>query len=244
MPTTACIFPFWFCRLINSEICPTVNHTHVSPGTDLDEIFWCRSESALWSIWLWKWQAFWMPEGRIGLNCILLKKIHWHLLYKWHGGFHGKEEKANYSLERTLLGKSAPQTAVTAMIRPWSSRENLWPWWRTSLGEMAVKESCLVLTPLARVSQHRQQQHFVLGKAKSNRFPEVALLDLTSSGRLVLRLRLWLVLVVGLLLPFGEQSLLSESGHIESNPTSIVLEVVFLMYRFRTGLFIKDHWSV
>lgn len=47
---------------------------------------------------------------------------------------------------------------------------------------------------------------FVLGKAKSNRFPEAALLDLTSSGRPVLRLRLWLVLLVGLCFLSGTES--------------------------------------
>jgi len=122
--------------------------------------FWFRSELALWSTWLWKWQVFWMPEGRIGLSCVLFKKIRWHLLCQWHGGFRGEEEVTNYSLERTLWGKGQHHREP---LQPWSGPEaavkNLWPWWWTTLAEMVTKGSCFVVTLSASVAQHGQQQH-------------------------------------------------------------------------------------
>jgi len=121
--------------------------------------FWFSSESALWSTWLWKWQAFWMPKVEFNWIVFSLKKICWHLLCKWHGGFHGKEEETNYSLERTLWGKVQHHRQP---LQPWSGPEaavkNFWPWWGSSLGEIVAKGGCFVLTLSASVAQHVQQQ--------------------------------------------------------------------------------------
>jgi len=95
-----------------------------------------------------------MPEGRIGLSCVLFKKIFWHRLCKWHGGFHGKDQETDYSLERTSWGKGQHHRQP---LQPWSGPEaavkNLCLWWGTPLAEMVAKGSCFVLTLLASVSQ-------------------------------------------------------------------------------------------
>jgi len=106
MLAAACILLSWFCRLINrAEMCPMMNHTWVWQGTDLDEIFDSEVTQHSEVLGYENDLAFWMPEGRIVLSSVLFKKICWHLLCKWHGGFHGKEEEKNYSLGRTLWGK-------------------------------------------------------------------------------------------------------------------------------------------
>lgn len=176
-------------------------------------------------------------EGRLGLNYVLLKKyIDICYINDVAGSVGRKWRWITYPVEISLLGKSA-----SGSLQPWSGSEaggkTSGP--DRSLGDVVSTESCFVFSLLAYVSQRMQQQCISWEKPTltySQKCPCWILYPLKSP---VLQPGSGWSLSSGLCFLWRTESCVlwgkahppswspSEAWDVESNPPSIVSEVVF-----------------
>lgn len=193
-------------------------------------------------------------EGRLGLNYVLLKKyIDICYINDVTGSVGRKWRWITYPVEISLLGKSA-----SGSLQPWSGSEaggkTSGP--DRSLGDVVTTESCFVFALLAYVSQHMQQQciswekpsltysqkcpYWILYPLKVQSYSQ-ALAGPCRQGSASCGEQNPACCGVRLTLLLGHR-VRPETWNLI--PHQLFQKWFFLVCWLRTGLFIKDHWSV